>query len=74
MTGKGKRGHFLKIEEAVRRCWPDGQIEPWLRPCEVFKRIALQLEAMGCHKKEIPSSTTFKRWWADRTANAVLPI
>jgi hypothetical protein len=39
--------HDAKIEASVRRRWPDGQIEPWRRPVEVFRLIELELKAMG---------------------------
>ena len=57
--------HDAKIEAAVRRRWPDGQIEPWRRPVEVFRLIELELKAMGCQATEggLPSLATLKRWW-----------
>ena len=62
------RGHGRKIAEAERRLWPDGRIESWRRPCEVFKLINNELVAMGCRKAEggLPSLTSYKRWWAAR--------
>ena len=64
-----RHGHAAKLEVALRRCWPDGRTEPWRRPCEIFKLLTVELEAMGCSKREggLPSLSTLKRWWAART-------
>ena len=43
--------HDAKIEAAVRRRWPDGQIEPWRRPVEVFRLIELELKAWVARRR-----------------------